>query len=788
MPIPIGQAQAEILKNESNPSAARMERLRAWAADVAQPSLQAHALTQLTWAEDSNRFSFAAKALESSYAHVRTVAARVLATAPPSNATRKALLEVLPAAADEERAAILWALVVQGEQTIASKALDELGRGGFAKITELDGRYAYDELILANMFSAEELVGFPKDAPLLVRKLVAIRFARRPESRGTPVLLELLKDSDDDVSAIAAGGLARSADKRAQEVLLEGLRSVSREKRQKWIEGIRDFAGGPGLVFTLASIPAKPEESAWLQTKQVFDLLGNLADPRVGDALVAWAGAGKRHAHWLGVVGLRLAEVGDIRAAKFLGDRLRLEPEKVYTQKKFWEADEGGHLSRTDLPRVTGARMLADLAMIHPDKHAELLAAAEEGMLYWVRSRPQPHANGLRFLTAAGSTKILPELRDWAFPKDPLPKPGDSPPFPSVFETAQVALRYIGLRKDEPSFPKLLEQLGRKKDKTLNITQENLMEAGLAMLGMSLRALGYGAANGLAHWGDARAAAPLMTFIEDETWHEEARQAACEALAWCADGPTTGEVARKAQAFGTSNEAAKKFIGACYAVTLSQKPNPEFVPQFVEALGPSANADLQLSYARAIGLAGFDAAAEEKLFRKLEDPASRQAAALALMLGGNADVAMRVVATMAAFGPAVIEQLKDHYFRAFGYWSDLDFARGNVYRWVDNAEAIAHVEAEGVRQTWAVQRLQSQFENLRFDNGPHSETRVVVRERLRREAKTGNAQQKKNAIRTLTLMREYGVLLALQDEPGDLGPLVRRALHVLRNPLPGKVN
>ena len=39
---------------------------------------------------------------------------------------------------------------------------------------------------------------------------------------------------------------------------------------------------------------------------------------------------------------------------------------------------------------------------------------------------------------------------------------------------------------------------------------------------------------------------------------------------------------------------------------------------------------------------------------------------------------------------------------------------------------------------WAIERLQAQFDNLRFDNGPHSETRVVLRWRLLNAAKTGD--------------------------------------------------
>jgi len=783
-PLPAGQAHAEILKTQRLGRKERVPLWRTWAADASQPILQAHALTQLAWIGDAERVSLAIKAFESSYGRVRAVAARVLASSPPTNATRAALLDALQAATDEERGAILWTLVVHGEKSIASKALDELRRGPLLKVTELDGRNAFDPVDLANLFSPDELKGFSKDPNASVRQLVAAYFAYRAESSATEVLLELLQDADNSVSAIAAGGLARGADKRAHEALLKAFQNVNKEKRPVWLEGVQQVAGGPGLVLLLNSIQAKPEETAWFQTKQIFDMLRELADPRIAEPLVAWASVPKRHPHWLGEVGMRLAEIGAVRAAKVLGDRLRLEPTKLYSPQRFWEADEGGHLSRTDLPRVAAARMLADLAMIHPDKHAELLGGAEDATLAWLDSRPQPHANGLRFLAAAGSTKVLKDLREWAFPSDPLPKPGDTPPFPAVFETAQMALRYIGLRKDEQSFSKLLDQLQRKKDKTLNITQDGLMEAGLAMLGMSLRAIGYGASNGLAHWGDARAVGPLMTFIEDETWHEEARVAACEALAWCADAKTMGEVARKAQTFGQSKESPKMAIAACYAQTLSLRPVPEMVPQPVGAPGPSASVELPMEYVRALGMCGFYAASQEKLFRKLEDPASRQAAALALILGGNADTAVRTVATMAEFGAPVLGELKDHYFRAFGYWSDLDFERGNIYRWVANAEAMRRVEVAGVVQEWAHQRLQAQFGNLRFDNGPHSETRVVLRSRLLKDVRTGSAERKKGAFMTLVFMQERGALLALRDEPGDLGVLARIALHQVTNPVP----
>lgn len=783
-PLTADKAHVFILDAERLAFPERSRTWHAWAIDSAQPLLQAHALTQLVWQEDPERFSLAIKALESTYPRVRTVAARVLADSPPSPAVRAALLDAYQAATDEERTAIVWSLVLQGEKSVAPKALEELRRGSLSKATELDGRVAYDARRLSRLFSFDEIAALRTDSNADVRKLAAIGLAEQMEAPAVDGLMQLAKDSSDDVSAMAAAGLARRTDKRSHEALFEGLRSASRERRDKWLEQIRDLAGGPGLVLVLSTVADKPDETAWFQTKQIFDHLEKLEDPRAAESLFVWGSAPKRHAHWVGEVGMRLAEVGDLRAAKLLGARLRHEPGKLYSQERFWEADAGGHLSRTDLPRIAAARMLADLAEIHPDKHAELLKAAEDATFEWIDSRPLPHANGLRFLARAGSTKALKQMREWAFPSDPLPKKGAMPPFPVVFETAQTGLRYIGLRKDEQSFPKLLEQLQRKKDKTLNITQDGIVEEGMAMLGMSLRAIGYGAANGLAHWRDPRAAVPLMTFIEDETWHEEARLSACEALAWCADDKTLAEVTRKAQALGLSQDAKKNLIGVCYATTLSTRSAPNLVAQWVDGLVPALTPDLRMAFGRAIGVSGFDAGIEGKLLKKLENAELRHAAALALMLGGTPDAAARAVATVASFGTNDLTALKDHYYRAFGYWNELDFESGNIYRWVRNALAMAHVEVAGVRQEWVRQRLQGQFENLRFDNGPHSETRVVLRSKLIKDARSGNAERKKGAILTLAFMQERGVLMALQDEAGETGQWARSALHQVQNPVP----
>ncbi len=765
----------------------QIPRWQKWAAvESGEPSLQQEAIVQLAWAEDPSGIDYAIKLLALPDHRVKGTAAQVLAYwgSPKADAAKPALLAALKEADDSDRPQITWALVALKEPQVFKPAM-ELYKGGFlSKVERLGGGSAFDPEKIVSLVSLDEVAKLADDASPSVRQLVATALSKDANAKWTSVLVKLVKDKDPEVGREAATGLGRIADEAARAPLLEALASADKDSRQKFLEALRDGIGGEGLVLALESIKNDSEERAWFQTRQIMEMLRDLADPRAADALVKWIETKKPPIHWMGEAGTRLAEVGDIRGAQYIGLRMKADPTKLYQQAKFWEADEGGHLSRTDLPRVVGARMLADLAMIHQekDKKAQLKEAAEVSVLAWIKDKPQPHANGLRFLAAVGSEKALNDMRDWAFPKKELPKEGQQPPFPSEFETAQSALRYIGMMKDEPSYPKLLEQFKRKKDRRMVITQEGLEGAGLAMLGMSLRAVAVGAAQGLAQWGDGKAVKPMMELIEDETWHEEARQAACEALAWCADDKTMMEVAKKAKEYASKKEPTKQFIGGCYALGLAIKPAPAAVPQLVDLLVTDVVLPVRVAVAHAIGVSGFDSAVEAKLFEKLKDKELRNVAALALILGGSSEVAARTVAMFGDFDKEALDDLKDHYFRAFGYWSDEDFKNGNLYRWVANANAISRVKVFDAPQDWARQRLQAQFDNLKFDNGPHSETRVVLRYRLYKEAKKGDPKTLKGALQTLQFMKERGVLMALRQEKGEVGEMAKKAFHEVMNP------
>lgn len=777
----------QIAKEKQNifvlPEPDQVPKWRQWVSSEEEDMVQ-EALIQLGHLEDPEAVKLATQALARKNHAINGVAAQVLAHfgSPAGDEGKPALLEALKQADDSDRPQIIWALVTLKEPSVFKEAMELYRSAKLAKVQRLGGGNAFDPEKLAALVSTDELATMAGDSSTAVRALVATVIARTGDAKYTDVLIKLVNDEDVDVAGQAANGLGKIGDAKARDPLLKKLAEADKDNRQKFLIALRDGIGGEGLVLALDSAAKEPEERSWFQTEQIFKMLEDLADPRAAESLVGWAEKSQAP-HWRSEVGMRLAEIGDIRGAKYLAERMAIVPEEMYPKEKFWQHDAGGHLSKSDNQRVWAARMLADLAVIHPEKKDEL-KVAEKAVMKWLTDKPQPHANGLRFLANIQSDEARSKLREWAFPDAPLPKEGAQPPFPTEFETAQSALRYLGKMKDEESFDKLIKQLERKKDKKMDITNEGLMGAGLAMLGMALRAVAYGSAQGLGEWGDPRAAKPMMELIEDETWHEEARLAACEALAWCAKPEDMKEIASRAIKFGKEQGARKQFIGACYATTLSLRPMPEVVGDLESLLTPDLDPSLRYAFAVAIGASKIDDATRDKLFEKMKNPELRNHAALALIRGGDTSTATRTVAMYGDFGKDAMNDLKDAYFRSYGFWSDVDLTSGSLYRWVENAEAIARVKVFEAPQLWAIERLQAQFDNLRYDNGPHSETRVVLRYRLMTAARGNDEKVKASAIQTLKFMKEKGVLMALRDEKGSTGELAKKAFYELMNPKP----
>jgi HEAT repeat protein len=765
------------------PKADRVVKWRELAAKTEEYELQQEALIQLGWEGDKSAIPLAINALSQTDHRIRGIAAQVLAYfgSPDADSGKDPLQKALLEADESDRPQITWALVTLHDPRVFEKAMELYRAGHLTKVQRLGGGPAFNPEDIAKLVTIDALAAMVDDPKNQgeqgesVRQLIANIISRNAAPKYTDTLIKLVKDPVIDVAREAATGLGKIADAKARGPLLDALSHADKDNRQKFLEALRDGIGGEGLVVALGSVSKDKAETTWHQNKQLFDMLRKIADPRQSNALVQYIGT-KPHIHWETEAALRLAEVGDLRAVPYLASRMHLDPLKVYSDSNDYERMQ----KRDDNARVVAARMLADLAIIHPEAAADIRAKAEDAMIFWLHDKPEPHANGLRFLAAVGSTKDIDAMRKWSNPSIALPKEGQQPPMPREWEIAQSALRYVGWLKDPTSWGVLEKDFGRR-DKKTDVTMDAMMGGGLAMLGMTLRAINVGAADGFAQWGDPKAYPILTKFIEDEQENEQGRIEACFALAWVATDDNMNDLVSRIEKF-KGKEPKKQFIRGCYLEALLHRPVPGTSAKLVDMIDKDTDIEVRHQIARAIGFGGFDDKVQAALFKKMEDVDMRNDGALALILGGTTDAATKAVAMYADYPKEALDELKDVYYRSFGYWSDDDFSKGRLYKWVDTAEAIARIKVKDTLQDWTRLRLQAQFENLDFDNGPHSMTRVVLRYRIMEDAKKGDSAKKRAAIQTLKFMKEQGSLMALRDEPGETGQLAAKAFFEFMNP------
>jgi HEAT repeat protein len=759
------------------PKQEQLPKWREWAASDKSEEVRAEALKQLAWAKDPAGVQLAIDALSVPSEPLQGMAALALAEygRPLGEPSKDALLAALKTAGPGAKPQIAWALVVLGEPRAFDDIMVLYRAGSLSKVQRLGGGVAFDPDRIVQLVSLDKLAGMAGDESPAVRQLVATILSQNAEPKWTDTLIKLVQDTDPEVARQAAPGLGKIGEPRAREPLVAALKNADKDSRNKFLEALRDGIGTDGLVLALNAVSTDDQTLAYYQKKQIFDMIDKLNDPRGGNALYAYLES-KPHMHFQTRAATALAQIGDIRGVPTLAKRLRMDPLKLYTDQNDWEM----MLKRDDNERVVAARMIADLAMLHPEKRQQIAEQAEDGVIFWIHEMPSPHANGLRALAAMESTKDITALRKWSNPNEPLPKEGQQPPMPEEWVVAQSALRYVGWLKDQPSWDVLIKSLTRRP-KEEDVTMDGLMVGGVAILGMSLRAIGVGAADGLSEWRDRKAFKPLLDYIEEPKNNEQSRFQACAALAWVAEKEDFLEIAKKIADY-KGNEKPDEIRRACLLEALIQRPVPGTAAALISLMTPESAVETRHQVARAIAKGGFDATVEAQLFTMMNDDAMMNDAALALILGGTPETASRAVALYANKRKEALDELGDLWYRSFGYWSQEDLESGLLFKFVDNAEAISKLSIRQTQQEWARVLLMKQFDNLIFDNGPHSFTRVVLRYRLWQMAKGDDAAKRAGAIRALKFMSEQGVLLALRDESGPAGEQARDAYFELMNP------
>jgi HEAT repeat protein len=775
------QVNKEIQEIQLLPRAEQLPRWRTWAAVDNEARLEQEAFVHLAWAKDKQSIPAIIKGLASPEHSVRGVAAMALVDfgSPDADAAKPVLLKALQEADASDKPQISWALVALKEPTAFDPVMAEYRLGHLAGVQRLNGYPAFDAELLAGLVSIDRIAALSGDESESVRQLAATTLSHSADPKWTDTLIKLVQDKSIEIAREAAVGLGKIASEKAMVPLVDALSKADKESRAKFLQALRDGVGANGLVLALKTVSHEKADSEKFQTKQIFDMLKELEDPRGGDALYAYIQTNPRP-HWKVEAAMRLAEIGDVRAAEALGWRMAQDPMKLYNDVDWPE------LRRDDNERVYAARMLADLAILHPEKRDYLLKVAEPGVLNWVdpENKPQPHANGMRFLAVVGSQKAVPMLEKWADPKEKLPAEGAQPPFPDTWATAQSALRYLGWTRAPRAWGILEKQLHRRMKK-LDVSWDSLMQGGLTILGMTLRALGVGAADGFAQWGDSRAYDDLVKYIEDPLENEQSRMGACFALSWVETNDQAKDVVKKVHDI-TKTDAKANLLRQCYLEALVHRPVPDAAAGLMDLLSPSmSDIEVRHQVARAIGMGGITPAMVPQMFTKLNDVSLKADAELALILGADADTASRAIATYNDPGvPAeAIEELKDIYNKTFGYWSDKNYEGGDVARWVTNAEAISHVKVRDQLQDWPRMILgRNVVESIEVDNGPHSMTRVQLRSRLLTDAKGSNDVKRAEAIAILKFVKEKGVLMALRSEPGPVAEMARQAFFEVMNP------
>lgn len=563
----------------------------------------------------------------------------------------------------------------------------------------------------------------------------------------------------------------------APEGLIRELAKASADRREQILDELTARHGGAALVAALPALDDKAVEARWAWRRRVFDAIDRCGDPRVGEALAAYGatlgapasatkangkafdGESSLRAYERTRVGFALAQVGDLRALPGLIERLGLDPTVVHAAERFWESDAGGHLSRTDNLRVSSARMLAELVDANPRAPASTWIDAERAVFAWVDQKPQPHTNAMRFLSRVRSERGLRALRKWAFPPDPIPKEGAMPPFPRAFEIAQSALTFLAAA-DPQAESRVVGQLTRKPV-DFDGSMGALMSGGAAMRGMVLRALGYGAAAGLAHAREAASIDALWKVARDPKTHEEVRLTASEALGSIGELALLQRALTEAVAHSAGVTPEDALMSELMFTMVQQAAQPKLASDLLTLLERAPSGPAAVGASLALSLTPLEEADRIRLVGVLGRAPAHAEALCAALWATDVDAAV-LAQQHAKLSAAELTTFDDRLFRTTS-WAGRDArAPERIARWAQRARAFARSS----KSDKAESALRAGLENI-SPSGPDW-TRTGLRRALIALARTGD----QGAVIALANWPEPGPLLALAAGGDGVPPAI----------------
>lgn len=518
---------------------------------------------------------------------LRAHAARALAEigSPAADPAKPHLLRVLPSTDERDRAPVVWALAVLGEQAAADAIVAEFesGRLQHQRHPPFDPRIVVQVVGIQRLVSPE-LTGHRSVA---VRTLVAQALAEA----GTPEVVEplarMLADPQNregdgrNVLEIAVAGLGRTGDPRAATPLFELMqRDVG--MRVTVLEALRRSTGARGLAVLLTS--ARDDATR----RDLAIMLRATHDPAAAEALASLLGSSDEMTRIEAAHGL--AELGDTRAIPVLLELAR---------------DPNPDRARDALDSL----MLVSSPQVVP----ALLPLLDDDAFLNRRSQI------MRVLGRSGAreaaTVLLRNLE------------GD--------DIGAAALALADLN-DDRGFQALMRILPRRRDQ--NFAQYQ------GMCGVALQREfdnRTAAVRAIGRYGRAEAAPALMRIIEDPQDDIRLRHDAGLALGAVANDEVLRQVLAKVQQPDLDEAARRYYLGALW-----QRPSRALAGALLDLIAnPATPPDVRRPAAVAVGYAA-DPANDGRLMSLLESDVTKHAAAVAIALGGSDEAAQRLVARL----------------------------------------------------------------------------------------------------------------------------------------------
>jgi hypothetical protein len=280
----------EILDIQLLPKADQIPRWRKWAEVDSEPRLEQEAFVHLSWYKDAQSIPSFIKGLSSVDHAVRGTAAMGLANfgSPAADSAKPALLKALGEADSGDKPQISWALIALKEPSAFDAVMGEYRLGHLATVTRLDGYPAFDAEQLAALVPVDKWASMAGDESDSVRQLVATTLSKTGDPKWTTALIKLVQDKTVEVAREAAVGLGKIGNAAATQPLVDALSKADKPSREKFLQALRDGIGTNGLVLALQTVQKTTPETEKFQTKQIFDMMKELEDPRGGDALYAY--------------------------------------------------------------------------------------------------------------------------------------------------------------------------------------------------------------------------------------------------------------------------------------------------------------------------------------------------------------------------------------------------------------------------------------------------------------------------------------------------------------------